>query len=130
MHCEILVGAFRRKTQTKDQRSDRFYKLYKLASFNCHTNVSCAWRLIRIFWCLSSRLTWVRVSPLTKFCLQNVPPPFNFFLFCKKNGCSKKLQRPPFYIFLALCDLPETSKKNRNFFQFSFPHAGTVEENT
>ena len=46
----FLVGAFRRKTQTivvtflflffQDQRSDRFYKLDKLASTNCHINVT------------------------------------------------------------------------------------------
>ena len=34
----------------QDQRSDRFYKRYKLASTNCHTNVaSSASNFLRIF---------------------------------------------------------------------------------
>ena len=54
--------------------------------------------------------------------------PFIFFYFANE-------WKTPFLHFLALCDLPETKKMEKNFEKFGFfsqffPHAGTVEENT
>ena len=63
-------------------------------------------------------------------------------LFSSKSVGEKEKEPPkgPPFTFLALCDLPETSKKIRKeirkfflkieFFSNFFPHAGTVEENT
>ena len=50
-----------------------------------------------------------------------------FIFFSIKRMDVQKLPKAPFYIFLALCDLPETSEKK---FGKNFLYAGTVEENT
>ena len=105
-------------------------------STNCHT---CnfywhfAWRL-RFFWCLPSRRMWVRVQPWLKvflcrffrlcdtffaifLCLQRVS--FNFFLICKRMDV-QKFPMAPFLRFSALCDLPETKKVSKKYFEKKF----------
>ena len=58
----------------------------------------------------------------------------HFFSILHKNGCSKPPKGPPFTIFRHYAtyrrpkNFEKKFKKIRNF--LSFPHAGTVEENT
>ena len=79
----------------------------------------------------------MRLSSFFRHCETDFFP--NFFLLflpsifdiLQQNGCSKNPKASPFYIFSALCDLPETSKKFRKkseFFSsiFSFLRAFVV----
>ena len=54
----------------------------------------------------------------------------SFFYILQQNGRSKNPKGSPLLHFLALCDLPETSKNSKKNMERFFPHSGTVEENT
>ena len=109
-----------------DKRSDIFYKLYKLASTNCHSNESSSASDFLRF----AKQKDVGSSPALdpnifcagyfgfgrlfsrKFfkCLQRIP---SFFSILQKNRCSKTLIGPPF-TFLGTMRL-NSDKKIRNF---------------
>ena len=74
------------------------------------------------FFCMIFRLCETFFRKFFKISPKGSP---SFFLFCNRMDVQKS-QRVPLLHFSALCNLPETSKKNWNF----FPHLGTVEEST
>ena len=141
----FLVRAFRRKTQTivvtflffKKLRSDRFHKLYELASINCHTNVtSTASNFLRIFEVCQAEGRGFESRPLPKIfcayyfgfvrlfcnffkCLQRIPP-FIFFSILPKNGCSKNPRGPPPFTFFGTMRLTGDFKKNRKTISENF----------
>ena len=87
--------------------------------------------VMRLFWGLPSRRTWVRVPPLTKIFLCRLfwlcetffasflnakGSTLHFFLFCKRMDV-EKLPKGPLLHFLALCDLPETKTIRKKSFK-------------
>ena len=88
--------------------------LLSTATLTCNFNCHLTQRLIRIFWGLRSRRTWVRVSHLTKHFLSmlfrhceiffanflmSAKGPLHFLLFCNWMDVRKSSKGPPFYIF-------------------------------
>ena len=155
----FLVGAFRRKTQTIVVTFFKTNEVRNFISFISWLHLTAT--LIKVVHrnqffevCQAERPGFEsRPRPkfylcmLFRFCetffanffnVSRGPP--SFFSVLQKNWMLQKTPKAPFFsIFLALCDLPETSKqkfekKNRkqNFgiFFSIFPHAGSVEENT
>ena len=99
-------------------KTDDYFLCFLNCCFYCHTKLVCNFychlvhRLIRIFWGLRSKRTWVRVSKLTIFCVCNVGfvrfyfeffvskgSPFQFFDISQQIGFSKNPKGPPFPIF-------------------------------
>ena len=115
-------------TIAEDQRNDRFYKLHKLASTNCHTNVTstATWHRGEIGFfevCQADGLGFGSRSWPKFFCACD----FGFVRFFRnffnvserspsifyilhQNACSKNPKGPLLH-FLALCDLRRLQKK-------------------
>ena len=132
----------------KDQRTDRFYKLYKLTCTNTklyHTTSTGTWHRGYGFFevCqaegrgFESR-PWPKILCVGFFVFVRLFPqifsmspkgPLHFFYFAKE-WMFKNFQRALFCIFwqYATYRRPKKWKKSENF--LFFPHAGTVEENT